>query len=303
VWKPDIVQANLYSAEVLVAVAKALAIANGACYLRRLAGTEVGGYRSRVIVRLMDHVFRQTIACSPPVAEAYREFMGVKRKSELVTIPNGGLLQSATTTTDEKRHARQTLGISENAFVVTHIGRMLGRAAGTGLESEPKAQDVLLKAFADAFRRDADCVLVLVGDGPLRPEVEALARSLDIVKQTRLLGEQADPWTALQAADVFCFPSRHEGLPNVLPEAASCGLPVVASNIPEIRNLCPGDAWLLEPVDHVEAFADGLRTVRRHLEVFTSRARNAADQFRSRFSMSTCAAEYLRTYEHALGDE
>jgi glycosyltransferase involved in cell wall biosynthesis len=299
-WRPDIVQANLYSAEILVAVASSLSIGSGARYTRRLTGTEICGYRSTTVVRIMDRFYRQTIACSPAVAKSYRDFMGATHKSELITIPNGGLLQEAVTTTEEKRQARETLDISGKAFVVAHIGRMLGGAIGTGLESEPKAQDVLLKAFAKAFVGDPECVLALVGDGPLRLEAESLAKSLDIATQVRFLGQRSEPWPVLEAADVFCFPSRHEGLPNVLPEAASCGLPVVASDIPEIRSLYPGDAWLLKPVDDVMCFAHGLREIAAQYTVYKERAEATAPGFRTRFSMETCARRYLKAYESVL---
>lgn len=301
-WRPEIVQANLYSAEVLVVAARALSIGSGTCYTRRLANTEQAGYRSIGIVRMMDRFYRRTIACSPAVAEAYKDFMGTKQQSKLVTIPNGGLLREAVTTTEEKRQAREALGIPEKAFVVTHIGRMFGSdRSDSSLAGGQKAQDVFLQAYAQAFGDDPDCVLVLVGDGPSRPETEALAQSLGIENLVRFLGWQPEPWPALKAADMFCFPSRHEGLPNVLPEAASCGLPVVASDIPEIRALYPGDAWLLKPVDDVEAFAEGLLTVRADAELFDRRARDAAQGFREEFSMAACAGKYLRDYESALG--
>lgn len=300
-FRPDIVQANMYQAEVLIAVARILTIGSGARYVRRLAGTDFCTYRSRRIVRLMDLFFRQTIACSPAVARSYRTFMEERHKSEVVTIPNGGLLLENTPTAEERRRAREQLALPAGAFVVAHIGRFLGGAVGTGLESEPKAQDVLLKAFARAFGDRPDGLLVMVGDGPIRSKAEALARELGISAQARFLGQQPEPWPALMAADMFCFPSRSEGLPNVLPEAASCGLPVVASDIPEIRSLSPGEAWMLKPVDDVEAFADGLREMAAQHAVFRQRAEAAAPQFRERFSMTVCAEKYVQAYRSVLG--
>ncbi len=300
-WRPDIVQANLYPTEVACAGARVLTTGGKTCYVRRLANTHFVGYRSPTIVRMMDRFFPQTIACSPSAANAYRDFMRDNQRSEIVTVSNGGLLLDAVPDAREKLLARRDLGIPEQAFVITHIGRMFGGdRSNSPLASGQKAHDVLLQAFAIAFADVPDCVLALVGDGPLLSEARALARGLGVEKQVRFLGPQPEPWPALKAADMFCFPSRYEGLPNVLPEAASCGLPVVASDIPEISSLSPGNAWLLKPVDNVDAFAKGMVSVRDGLELFRQRAHEAAQVFREKFSMTACAKQYVHAYESVL---
>jgi len=301
-WRPEIVQVNMYPAEVLVAIARVITLGSGACYVRRLANTEQVGCRSPVIVRMMDRVYPQTISCSPTVTQAYKNFMGVKYKTKLVTISNGGLMFDSIPTTEEKHVARKKLGILNGSFVIIHIGRMCGSdRLNASLKRSQKAHDILLKAFAVAFGSNHDCQLLLVGDGPLRAEAEALTRSLKIEKQVHFLGLQSEPWLAIKAANMFFFPSRYEGLPNVIPEAVSGGLPIVASDIPEIRSLYSGDAWLLKPVDDVEAFAEGLRTVYSNSEMFVRCARDAAQEFRVKFSMTTCAEKYLQAYESASG--
>jgi glycosyltransferase involved in cell wall biosynthesis len=301
-WQPDIVQANMYQTEVLVCLSRMLSLGRGSCYVRRLANTEQVGSRSKTIVRMMPFFFKKTIACSPAVAEAYKDFIGKDCESELVTISNGGLLQEATTTDEERSKAREKYGFHRDAFIVSHIGRMFEGGNGTGIEKSQKAHDVLIKAFARAFRGNSGHILVLVGDGPLRPELKALTKDLGIAEQTCFLGQQPEPWPALKAADIFCFPSRYEGLPNVLPEAASCGLPVLASNIPEIRNISPGDAWVLKEVDDVVSFAEGLRDMHDNIEMYRQRAEYATGVIRERFSMHECAKRYLQTYEHCLAD-
>ncbi len=299
-WQPDIVQANMYQTEVLLCLSRMLTLGSSSCYVRRLANTEHVGSRSKIIVRLMPLFFRKTIACSPAVAEAYRNFMGKDCKGKLITISNGGLLQEATTTIEERRNAREKYELPDHAFIVVHIGKMLEGINKTGLEKSQKAHDILIKAFARAFKGNSDNILILVGDGPLRKELEALAGDLGIAEQTRFLGRQSEPWPALQAADIFCFPSRYEGLPNVLPEAASCGLPVLASDIPEIKNISPGDAWLLKPVNDVESFADGLLYMQKNIKIYKQRADNAAQDFRKRFSMQICAENYLNAFNQIL---
>ena len=297
-WRPDAVQANLHSAEFVCAWARFAAFDNSACFVRRLVSTKITCLWSPAVTRQLDRFFDLTIACSPSVEGAYRRFMRDKVKSLITTIPNGGFLLDDIPDIGDKLDARRDLGVPESAFIVTHIGRMFGAArANVSLQSEPKAQDILLKSFARAFLGDANKILVLVGDGPLRSQAEALAQNLGIAQQTRFLGQQPEPWPALKAADMFCFPSRYEGLPNVLPEAASCGLPVVASDIPEIRDLYPGDAWLLKRVDDIEGFADGMREVAGNLAGYKHLAATVAPAFRKRFSMEKCAKHYLKAYK------
>lgn len=301
-WRPDTVQANLHSAEVVTAAAKALAIGSGTTYTRRLANTALAGRRSRRVARRLERAFLLTIACSPAVAEVYPEFTNGRAVGRMATIANGGHLLGEVPSAEDRAEARRHLGIAEGAFVVGHIGRMFaGNSPGVGLASSQKAHDVVLQAFALAFGDDSACALVLVGDGPLRGEAEALAARLGIAGQTHFLGRQPEPWPALLAADLFCFPSRYEGLPNVLPEAASCGLPVVASNIPEIRHLYPGGAWRLAPVDDVAGFAEAMRSVRENRAEFVEKACAAAPGFRERFLMKSCAQRYLEAYRSMLG--
>lgn len=301
-WKPDVVQANLYPSEVACVAARALTVGNKSCCARRLANTEFCAYRSRWITKRLDGFFPLVVACSDAVADSYRAFMKGKQKSQITVIPNGGLFLDSVPDEQAKLEARRALGIPETAFVVAHIGRMTpgGKSLDGGLETGQKAHDVLLKAFAKAFKDDQDAVLLLVGDGPLRPDIQALAGRLGVESRVVFLGQQPEPWPALKASDIFCFPSRYEGLPNVLPEAASCGLPVVASDIPEIRSLYPGEAWVLAQVDNVLGFADAMLKVCKDFELFAERARNTAWDFRERFSMKTCAEKYLQAYKLAI---
>jgi glycosyltransferase involved in cell wall biosynthesis len=99
----------------------------------------------------------------------------------------------------------------------------------------------------------------LVGDGPLRPELERLARTLGISSRVDFMGsrDETEVRALLDEADLFVLPSRvardgqMEGLPVVLIEAVACGVPTVAtrlSGIPEL--IADGETgWLAEPGD------------------------------------------------------
>jgi glycosyltransferase involved in cell wall biosynthesis len=105
--------------------------------------------------------------------------------------------------------------------------------------NEKKSLDVLIRAFADIARTDPELELFLVGDGPLRKQLEQLARSLSLDARVRFLGRQDRPAIAklLHGCELFVLPSKSEPFGIVVLEALACRKPVVATNtggIPEI---------------------------------------------------------------------
>ncbi len=91
-----------------------------------------------------------------------------------------------------------------------------------------KRVDILLEAFARLCQRHP-ANLVILGDGQLRAELEAHARTLGIANRTYFLGVSDNPWRFIARASVFVLSSDFEGLGNVLVEAMACGAPVVAT--------------------------------------------------------------------------
>jgi glycosyltransferase involved in cell wall biosynthesis len=131
---------------------------------------------------------------------------------------------------DRRLATRQALGLAEDALVIGHVGRF----------QERKNHRFLLEIAAEAFARDANARLLLVGDGELKPVIEARAAELRIADRVVLTGARADVAALMQAMDVFVFPSRHEGLGLVLLEAQASGLPCVLSeDLPEEIDIVP----------------------------------------------------------------
>lgn len=87
----------------------------------------------------------------------------------------------------------------------------------------------LIRAFALA-RRQRWLRLIILGEGPLRPRLEGLARELGVVGDVELPGYVSNPFAYYRRAAVFVLSSRLEGLPTVLVEAMACGCPVVATD-------------------------------------------------------------------------
>lgn len=122
-----------------------------------------------------------------------------------------------------------------------------------------KGLDVLFEALASLPPALlAGVTLRIVGDGPARPELEAQAQRLGLSERIRFLGwlGRDELPAAYRSAGAFVFPSRDEGMPNVVLEAMAAGLPVVATRIAGNRDLVvDGETGLMLDTDDVPALA------------------------------------------------
>ncbi|HEU5295303.1 MAG TPA: glycosyltransferase [Burkholderiaceae bacterium] len=104
------------------------------------------------------------------------------------------------------------------------------RLVAAGRLVRQKGFDLLIEAIALARRRSYH--LTLLGEGPLRDSLAALARSHGLRDRVEFLGFQPNPYPYLARADAFVLSSRYEGFPNIVLEALACGTPVVAVPAP-----------------------------------------------------------------------
>ncbi len=119
-----------------------------------------------------------------------------------------------------REDVRRELQISPDALVVGHVGRF----------SPAKNHMKLLEIFAAVHEKTPDSMLLLVGDGDLRKQIEAKIAALRLEKSVIMTGVREDVSALLQAMDLFVFPSIYEGLGIVLVEAQTAGLPCIVSD-------------------------------------------------------------------------
>ena len=117
----------------------------------------------------------------------------------------------------------------------------------------------LIRAFAKV-RAGRPARLVILGDGPERPRLEALIEELGVGDDVDLYGYTDNPYAFFSKATAFVLSSRWEGLPTVLIEALSCGTPVVATDCPNgPREILAGGRYgHLLPMADEDALAAGL---------------------------------------------
>ncbi|TXR56404.1 glycosyltransferase [Quadrisphaera setariae] len=138
-------------------------------------------------------------------------------------------------------------------------GRRVPVVVATGRLAPQKGYDLLLRAHADVVRRVPHRLRVL-NDGPERAALLALAEQLGVVESVSFEGAVDSPLPEVARADLFCLPSRHEGLPLALIEAVALGVPCLASESSAgVREVLDGGrSGELVPVGDVPALAAAL---------------------------------------------
>jgi glycosyltransferase involved in cell wall biosynthesis len=184
---------------------------------------------------------------------------------------------------------RESLGLSRDDFVIGFVGRLVPQ----------KAPDLLIEAFAAVERQHRAARLVMIGSGPQEGAVRRQVQALDHSTRVLLLGDRIAP-PLLPAFDVFCLPSRYEGMPYVLLEALAAGLPIVATRVGGVQTCVEnGGNGLLAEERNARELADAL--LRLANDVSLRERMGAASRGKShRFSVADMAEGTLGVYRHVL---
>ena len=236
-------------------------------------------------------------ACSAPVAESIHKAMPSWPRCRLVTVLNGIDVERFEDLGDGGA-TREHLGIPGDAPVVITVA----------VFRRQKRLDLWLEAAGEIVKSLPDTHFIMVGDGPLRADVEAWRDSRGLGERVHLTGLQEDVTPFLAAADLFLLTSDFEGLPLAVIEAMAAGLPVVATRAGGVPDLV-GDAG---PADDLEAGGTILETgdvegcvkaavaLLTNAETRDTRGAAARARVQRRFSVERMVREYEGLYRSLL---
>ena len=211
-------------------------------------------------------------------------------RAKVEVVPNG---ISTTIRSDlpSAIEVRQSLGIPAAGPVIGTVGRL----------AQVKRQDILIRATKLLAERRPDIRLLLVGDGPERSRLEALARDLGIVDRVHFAGYQSCPEQFLQVMDVFSLTSRSEGFPVSLLEAWRAGVPVACSAVGGIPQIVTQESdGLLFPVGDEAAAARAFTRLLDDAELRHRLGQSGQRKVRDFYSLERMAAEYEKRYRELL---
>jgi glycosyltransferase involved in cell wall biosynthesis len=189
------------------------------------------------------------------------------------------------------QQTRQHLGIPEGWQTIVMVGRL----------DPQKAPYLLIEAFAKVVKQHPETLLMLVGDGELRPSLQTQAQELDIADKVKFLGTREDVPEILKVADIFSFSSLWEAMGRAMIEATLVGKPVVVPStggIPEIVH--QNETGLLFPVGDIEQLAAHLIFLLQHPEERCRIGQNAKQLTRRLFDADYMVRQIEQIYDLLL---
>ncbi len=188
---------------------------------------------------------------------------------------------------------RKQFDLPPHSIVCTGIGRLVPQ----------KGFDILIESFTKIASQIPDLYLLIIGEGDDKEKLSSQIRAAGLETRIRLLGYQDRPkvMSILKASDIFVMPSRYEGTPIALLEAAALARPILAACAGGIPELVTHDQHaFLVPTHDPEALAQGFLRLALDREYAQRLGQNAQRRVQERFNPEKQVNETWEAYERAL---
>jgi glycosyltransferase involved in cell wall biosynthesis len=250
-------------------------------------------HRVRAVLRRANARFDRIIAPTRTILDALIAEENVDR-ARCRTIPNGvDTNRFHPAAADQRARLRDDLRCAHDECVIGCVASF----------TPVKQHRTLIEAFARLLYLHPRARLLLVGEGPLRGDVEQQIGQLGISERVDLLGARADVERILPALDIFTLASSTEGMSNAILEAQACALPVVATRVGGNPDLVrPHVNGLLVPAQAPAELAAALSALAAAPSQRAVLGRAAQQRVQDHYSLDAMSAGYARLYEE-LADE
>ena len=221
-FQPDVVHAFLYRAMQFCRL-----ISKGKKY-KLICSPHFDMSKRNFLLRLIDRFLSQADTLCIAESETTERFLIEKqkyKKEKVFLIPNGVDKTRFSPSPALRNKMRQKYGFSEEEIVFVSVARL----------AAVKDPLTLLKGFYRAYQNNSFVRLVLVGEGPLRKEIEKFINKNWLEKAVLLTGEQEEVNSFLNMADAFVLSSEEESLPLALLEAVCVGLPCLVTDVGDMK--------------------------------------------------------------------
>lgn len=206
--------------------------------------------------------------------------------------------------------AREKLAVIGNAMpstVFEPVPPALPRAANkprvamiARMNAHYKNHAGFLRIAAEVHKRMPDAEFLLVGDGPLRPEIEQQSAALGLNEHVLFLGDRQDIPAILASSDISVLTSDSEGLSNVILESMAAGVPVVAYAVGGNPEIVSNDRGALIPAGNESEFADAICRLLSDANLRRQQGQNARRLAEQNFSLAHVCRQYEDLYVKLL---
>lgn len=242
-------------------------------------------FRNKVLTALTFIFFNNIVFCSKSSEDSFPTWFKLLAYKRYTTIQNGVNIRQVDVALNSKR-AETVLKLAD--YRITLVARLITL----------KNTEIVLEALANL--NDPTIQLVIIGEGILKSDLEAKAKSLLPLNQVVFTGVivREEVYWLLASSDLFISTSRIEGLPIAVLEAMAVGCPVILSDIAAHREISGRATWIpLIPPDDVEELAKAIWRHRSMTKIELSRIRRANRTLvEDRFNLERMLNEYHRIY-------
>jgi glycosyltransferase involved in cell wall biosynthesis len=291
-WKPDVLHSHMVHANLL---ARALrVVVRVPALISTIHNINEGGRLRMALYRSTNRFVDRMTVVSQAAGDRFVADRIVPQEL-LSVIPNGvDISRFRAVAPGTRQSIRHSLGLGRE-FVWLALGRF----------ETAKDYPNMLRGFAQVLQQVPEAMLLLAGRGSLQGGLEALAQSLGTGGRVRFLGMRQDVPELMSAADGYVMSSAWEGMPIVLLEAASAGLPIVATRVGGNHEVvCHEESgFLVQPGDS-QALADamlrlmGLSDAQRR-----SMGERGRDHVRTEYGLSRMVERWEDLYHEVLAEK